>query len=179
MTINQIIGNRTEKNRVDTELWKKLNEKYSGLENKTEEETTPVENNILQKITYDINGKPEIKLTPIENTVVNTPTLEEYDNLMQIYESGKRIWNLNENKSPTELTIWKKGQLESCIGAGASLKTEPTNSFGCDYTNYFQKKGWNVISFNEYCNKQGIDQDMIQILNKWYDTNKPDRPCKE
>ena len=38
------------------------------------------------------NEKPKLNLTPLEKTVVEMLTQKEYDELMQVYEAGKRKW---------------------------------------------------------------------------------------
>jgi len=57
MTINEIIGNKEKTSIIDTELWKKMNEKYSGIETKTEEETMPIIEKLKQEIDYTKYGK--------------------------------------------------------------------------------------------------------------------------
>jgi len=62
MTLNQIIGNKERTSRIDTELWKKINEKYSGIETKTEEKTT-TQTYTKTKVTYYENDLLKIKFS--------------------------------------------------------------------------------------------------------------------
>ena len=59
MTINKIIGNKEKTSRIDTELWKKLNEKYSRIETKTKEEPHPIETPIQNINPEDITKLKE------------------------------------------------------------------------------------------------------------------------
>jgi len=51
MTLNQIIGNKEKTSRIDTELWKKMNEKYPDIKDKTSTEKQP-KKKLEQKINY-------------------------------------------------------------------------------------------------------------------------------
>jgi hypothetical protein len=83
MTLNEIIGNKEKTSRIDTNLWKKLNEKYSD-NSKTKNRATQIPNytNLEQQIIYDTTGKPNIQLIPLRKTAINIQTQKEYDNLM-------------------------------------------------------------------------------------------------
>jgi len=177
MTINQIIGNKEKKSNIDTELWKKMNEKYSGIENKTEKENKteeitpkiPVENFKEKKLTYDpITGNPVLVLNPLKNTTVNTKTQKEYDTLMQIYMAGGWHW---ENYIPSNFdNKWTKYERETNIGATKSFK---------NYSNYkIIFHNLKKISIEEFYKEQSITQKIISELNEWYDKNYPNRVIK-
>jgi hypothetical protein len=175
--INQIIGNNERTSRIDTDLWKKLNEKYSGIENKTEEDNSkeepitqiPKNNSIEQKVTYhSITGKPLITLIPLTTTVVNTKTQKEYDNLMQIYEAGQ--WKEYDYNTPTEYNTWKRYGIETNIDAKNLFKNFSSHRISV--------AKWNKLSLEEFCIKQNITQEIITKLNKYYEIHYPNRKSK-
>jgi len=182
MTINQIIGNKEKTSRIDTELWKKMNVKYSGIETKTEEKTNPIETpqeTIEQKIKY-VNNTPKLELKILEKTAVNTRTQKEYDNLIQIYDSGE--WSLafenEKNIIKTNSNRWKSYKSTTCIDAGKMSHID--TKVGYYNKKYYQnnKNNWKIISFNDFCKKQGIKPDTIKELNQYYDKNYPNRDSK-
>jgi hypothetical protein len=155
MTLNEIIGNRKTESKVDTELWKKMNEKYS--QNNT---TTP----------QAIEPKQKITLKNLERTVVNTATQREYDNLMQIYDAGEWKWYFSEDTS-IEHNAWKEYRIRSCI----SIESRFTYS----YVQYEEKKKKStILSFNKFCETQKITQETIEKVNQYYDKNYPNRASK-
>jgi len=163
MTLNQIIGNKERTSRIDTELWKKMNEKYSKINNTTEEKR---DKNFMQKIKYDENGKPTIKLTPEEKTLIHIPTQKEYDVLMQIYDAGNWKWG-GVYKSITVPNHWTDYNNQTCIDIKDNM---------CYYckSNYNRK----IISIQEFCTVQKINQDIINQLNQYYDKHYPNRASK-
>jgi hypothetical protein len=169
MTINQIIGNRKTESKIDTGLWKKLNEKYSEIENTKKEETKPINHNLKKILQYDTNGKPVLKLISLEKTVIHTPTQKDYDTLMQIYETGN-WWNCLLNEVSTDNNFLSDTKKDTCIKA--------EQSYSYDSKEYYEKIGLGIISTKQFYNIQKITPKMIQELNEWYDTNKPNRKSK-
>ena len=171
MTLNQIIGNKERKSKIDTNLWKKMNDKYSGIENKTEKKTNnQVTENIGKRIQYYIIGKPTLDLKQLENTVINARTQKEYDTLMQIYEGAnwKHWWN---NGQATQRNVWPDAKKETC------LRTQELFCFDIK-KNYENEQNIKIISTKEFYNIQNIKPKDIKELNTWYDKNKPNRTSK-
>jgi len=177
MTLNQIIGNKEKTSRIDTELWKKINEKYSD----TKKETTtqiPKKNTLEQKITYNEIEKPKIPWIYMKDTAINSRTQKEYDTLMQILESAEYCWNFDSKIMPTKYNnVWKFNREQTSINISAITKT---NKKTCGYSDieYYKKNGYRIISNQTLYDIQKITPEIIKKLNKWYNTNKPDRASK-
>jgi hypothetical protein len=171
MTLNQIIGNRKTESKVDTELWKKLNEKYSGIENIAEEETGK---NFVQKIKYNENGKPQLELNIIENTIVVILTQKTYDNLMQIYDAAN--WKWSDDIQSIQYNKWALHKLKTCFIAGKINTNKKISEFIIE--EHVQRINYQIILFNKFCEIQGINQDTINKLNQYYDKNYPNRASK-
>ena len=117
-----------------------------------------------QLLQRDETGKPIVKLTPIERTAVNTPTQEDYWNLMRVYECGS--WRWISEESPTQRSNWNKYEEKTCVG-GADIV-----HFGFGNREYYlQEKVWNVISPQEFYDAQNITPEMLQEINIWFDEN--------
>jgi hypothetical protein len=172
MTINQIIGNRKTESKINTELWKKLNEKYS--ENTSLNK--PITNNIEQKLTY-INEIPKLSLTPLDNTVVNTITQKEYDNLMQIYDAGE--WKLVGSESNIMMrNYWDFRRETTCIEAGINDITPTKTRLGFDPKEVYIKNNQTILSFDEFCKIEEITREIITELNNYYNKNYPNRKSR-
>jgi hypothetical protein len=181
MTLNQIIGNKKTESKVDTELWKKLNEKYSDNITKTVAETTQstqANETIDNILTHDTNGKPIIALTEqqLQKTkIINVVSQKEYDTLMQIYESANLRYNLKI--LPTDSNIWNQYKTETCIEISLiNTPIEPIIIFK-------QAKQYNlfvstILNIDTFYHIQNIKPEQIKELNIWYNTYKPDRASK-
>jgi hypothetical protein len=168
MTINEIIGNRTEKSRVDTELWKKMNEKYSGIENPKEEETN-IES-LEKRLKYDIDGKPKLNLISIENTVVNTQTQKEYDTLMQIYDAGE--WTSGTGGLATKYNFFSETQKETCIRTKSEFVYDSKEAYKKE------ERDIEIISTQKFYDIQNIKPEDITELNQYYEREFPNRISK-
>lgn len=51
-----------------------------------------------------LEKNPELNLTILKNTIVNVPTQERYDTLMQVYELGG--WKWASKRAPTDYNNW-------------------------------------------------------------------------
>jgi hypothetical protein len=167
MTINQIIGNQRTESRIDTELWKKMNKKYSGIEHKAEE--IPIENTLEQKIIYDSTGKPTIKLTPLTQTIINITTQDEYDTLMKIYDAGN--WKWSDNTNSIMKNKWLKYTKRTTIDAKNEFFYEDKIIEKIVTKN-------RIISLKEFYKIQNITQNTIEELNNYYHKNHPNRTSK-
>jgi hypothetical protein len=165
MTINQIIGNNERKSKVDENLWKKLNEKYSGIENKAEE--TLINTNLETLLKYDNNGKPILELKPLTDMVVYIDTQKEYDTLMQVYDAGNWHW-LEIKKSPIEKNYYAKYNTKTAIDTDKEII--------CHNVRTVPKR--KILTLKEFYLIQKITQEIITELNGYYETNYPDRASK-
>ena len=158
-----MIGNRKGKrnSRIDFGLAKRLNrEAERETKEEPEIETTEERNNGLE---YGVQGKPKLNLTPLELTAVHTPSQNEYDDLIQVYECGG--WKSNSGNLPTSINYWMHEKEETCVRAKEIFAFWDIESY--------QKDGWDVISPQEFYNEQGINQEQIQEINKWFE-NQPE-----
>jgi hypothetical protein len=170
MTLNQIIGNNEKKSKVDNNLWKKMNDKYSGIEAKTKEVTQ--KETISQTLKCDEQGKPVIELVTLENFAVRVPTRKEYDTLMQICESGNFRWSKNE--SATECDYWRIYENKTIITMQNILKYD--NNY--DNKEWYKEYNWKIRSLPYFCNIQKITSEIINKLNHYYDKSQPYRASK-
>jgi hypothetical protein len=174
MTINEIIGNNKRKSKVDTELWKKMNTKYSDNSNN-------ITNEKSQEYNLYKTPKPEIILQPLDNTVVWVPFQNEYDTLMQIYECADWKW-LDKTKATTKNYWTITSQENTCISAGKMSAVEQVTlepkEFGSGHKDNFPINKYTRLSIELYCKEQGITLEKVKEINGWYDTNKPDRASK-
>jgi hypothetical protein len=170
MTINQIIGNNERTSKVDTELWKKMNEKYSTKENKIPTKKI-YKTNLEQQIDYT-EGKLTINLEIFENIAVNPKTQKEYDTLMQIYDSAD--WKFSNKKTINKNLMASFGKKTCIITEEAYFISKKILKYG--YTRQCPDK--EIISFEEFCIMQNITQEIINDISPYYDKNYPNRRSK-
>ena len=137
--------------------------------------TTPQETykNVLE---YDENGKPKLELIILEETAVHVPTLEEYDTLMQIYDCAGRIWRSGD--LPTDYQAWHDYEENTCIQVQDYKGNLDSPKFGYMDVESCKDSCWNIISFQEFCEIQGITPEMIKELNTYFEKHNPDRKSK-
>jgi len=181
MTNNYILGNIEKKSKVDIELYKKLNEEYSrtDLENNIEkksvlEKNSSNNNSLAQKVILDSDDiiRVHLNLKKLHNVVVHTYTQEEYDTLMQIYETAGWKWCSGSQLLTTEYdNAWLSNHQDTCVEAKDGFFS---GSFSLFDINLNRK----IISIQDFYTEQGITSDIIKKINTWYDINKPDRKSK-
>lgn len=129
---------------------------------------------LTQILERDENGKSKLNLTPIKKTAVHTPTLEDYNTLMQVCECGGWKW-YNERLS-TAWDIRDQWKEETCVFTEAIYE----NGVGicskgiiyyCD-RELFQEENWDVISTSKFYEIQKVTPEMIKELNEWFNKNK-------
>ncbi len=133
---------------------------------------------IKKVIKYD-SGRPRLVLELLERTAVPVPTQEEYDQLMQIYEAGGLKWSTGH--LPTELDIWSLIGKGICIDAGVDYYKNGTynnGEFGWSNKEFYQSRGWRILSLKEFLDVEGITPKILKKLNKWFEKNKPNRESK-
>lgn len=130
----------------------------------TREEITRVENELMQgKPQQEINiqgDKPIIQLEEIVNHVVHTPTKEDFDTLMRIYEAGG--WTRWDNLFPTckrsdVFSIYKK---ETCVNA--------SNLFTNTSRNESASEKLVIMTTQDFYHKQQITPEIISEINKYF-----------
>jgi hypothetical protein len=177
MTLNQIIGNNEKTSKIDTELWKKMNEKYSGIETKTDAQNNnqPLNQDLEKTLKYDSDGKPQIDLTPLINTAIHLPTKKDYDNILKIYESAN--WRWANGFIATNVPNWHTCKEDTIIRAGTD-KNSNYIQFRIGNKEEYEKNNWNIITLQDFYVIQNITPNIIKKIDKWYDKNKPDRESK-
>ena len=138
--------------------------------------TTPQETykNVLE---YDENGKPKLELKILEKTAVHVPTPEEYDTLMQIYDCAGRIWGSGD--LPTDYQAWNDEKENTCIDVQDYKGNLDSPEFRYQNIKFYKDySGWNIISFQEFCEIQGITPEMIKEINTYFEKHHPDRKSK-
>jgi len=202
MTLNQIIGNKERKSKIDTELWKKMNEKYDNIQQSTPEnietrvqtvfEEAKIEEIDEEKkegiLTYDKNNI-KIDLKILKKTLINTKTQKEYDSLMQIYHtseiSNNSKYYINYYaKDFLRLNFWPEYRDKTCIIAYSN-----ESKYLQEIINFEKRenliwkigtriKGYKILTMEEFYKKQNITQKTMEIINNYYDTNYPNRGSK-
>jgi len=87
---------------------------------------------------------------------------------MQVYECGG--WKWGSDRSPTYTNNWKIKTNETSIRA--------VNYFSVGDRDYHKLNEEEVISTNEFYEKQEVTSAIIDEINKYFDKNYPDRWCK-
>jgi hypothetical protein len=129
---------------------------------------------------YDENEKPKLKLVPMKKTAVQTRTREDFDNLVQVYESGGWKWDFM-NALPTTVNIWSYDMEEkTCLDAGISWSDGTIERFDYDSPEVYIGKNHKVITPQEFYNAQNpkITPEIIKEINSWFDENRPNRASK-
>ena len=119
-------------------------------------------NKLIQK------GKiPKINLTPLERTAVKTPTKEDYDLLMKVYQVGG--WRFFESENlPTERDYWNKYKDKTCVEAGLT-SVDGIRKIGCfGYSNEenYKKIKKSIIFPKTFYKKQKIGVKILKEINK-------------
>jgi hypothetical protein len=151
-------------------LIERINNPVYPKEPVVKEETLVSENGkeLLGKLGWDETGKPKLELITLEKIAVHTSTQTEYDVLIQIYECGGWIfWTEN---LPTENNLFSNYKEETCIGMA--------DNFAYAGKLFYQDRGWNIISPQEFYKIQKISANTLAEINNWFKTNKPDRGSK-
>jgi hypothetical protein len=167
----QILGtSRRRKSRINTDpdLIERINRTVDPEEKKPTPDKSNKNKDLSGRLDIDETGKPILELTPLRKTVVNTPTPEGYDLLMQVYECGGWVWYGID--MPTNRSYWGDEQITTCVEANESVMF--------DFKQYYQEAGYDIISLQEFYNRQNITSDTLAEINTWFETNKPNRESK-
>ncbi|MDD5133044.1 MAG: hypothetical protein PHD81_03065 [Candidatus Nanoarchaeia archaeon] len=170
-----IIGDKTE-SKYDPHLAERLNkeveekirrEKLEKKKLNKEEEKQVLEEKVNPQEKNPIK-KPKIELTPLGITAVNTKTQEEYQILMQVYEIGG--WGWPGGELPTSVNRWNEYKQDTCIDAMIYSMTSRTFRYTC--TRFNQEKLWNIISPQEFYEKQNITPEMLKEIGDYFKNKK-------
>ncbi|HIG94873.1 MAG: hypothetical protein QT05_C0051G0050 [archaeon GW2011_AR13] len=117
----------------------------------------------------DEEGRPILNLKSLQDTYINVFTQYEYDILMQIYECGN--WEWQDGDIPTRYNAWTTYKENTCIGA--------FEGFRYGEIQRFVEKSLIRTPQEFYDIQDPQIRDMtIEEINKWFETNKPDRRSK-
>jgi len=138
---------------------------------KPKEETHTPESKLTQILKRDRNGKPILQLTPIEKTAVNIPTQEDYWDLMRTYELGE--WRWWGGELLTQKNFWIDNKEQTCIGAGVNHPSGVYDEGKFKYSNRktYLKEDWEIISPQEFYQRQNITPEILREINEWFDEN--------
>ena len=151
------------KDKINPRLIELANKTYNpNLELPDLEKIVEKQTNQLER---DENGKPTIKLTLLKKTVVHTPTQEKYDTLMQVYECGG--WRWASEDLPTSLNCWEARGGEMAIKVGTSDK-DKKGFLIYGMVGSYESEGFQIISTQEFYNKQNITDNMIKEINNYF-----------
>ena len=177
---NNILGNRERKSVVDVDLYKKVNDRYSGnienVEEKPLQKTVVSQDTSLEnKLVFDSDNIPRIKLESIPLAAICVSSQKEYDTLMQVYECGGWEWTSGLSTDFNAM-LRDNGNLISEIYIAAHLtRSERINGYAANILAY---DTWNAISTQEFYKLQNISKDDIEKISVWYDINRPNRKSK-
>lgn len=132
---------------------------------------------LKQILETDENRKPILELKPIEKTAVNTPTQEEYWDMMRVYECGD--WKWASGTLPTEKNDLKKDLTKICVDAGIDSVTGNLKRFGYAFKIDYLRICYNIISPREFYYEQGITPKMLKEINDWFDKSNRDLKINE
>jgi len=119
----------------------------------------------------DSNGKPKLNLTPMEETVVNTPTQEDYNQLVMVYECGG--WEWYGGGLPTKYSNWDTLKEETCIDAGSDYPSSDEGKFGRAEKEWFEERGCKILTPQDFYDTQDppITREMLSEINEWFEQN--------
>lgn len=115
--------------------------------------------------TPNTTEKPRITLTPLEKTVVHTPTQQDYDTLMRVYECGG--WITINGKIPTKFPSHFPSFFEYAYDAG--ICRGQREKFGWWSTNQAIEDDKTVILPEDFYEIQNVSLRQILQINRWFD----------
>lgn len=107
------------------------------------------------------NKQPEIILTPLEKTAIYTETREKYRTLMEVLECGDSKWDGGE--LPTKMN-------SSLMVSYEKLCIDRINNFTYAKKDYFREKGYEIISTEEFYEKQKITPEQIDTVKRYFES---------
>lgn len=115
--------------------------------------------------------KPTIKLTPLEKTVVSTPTLQDFDILMRVYECGDTIRLWDSRLLPTQGKFFQTYKSETCV-CETFFSSFKSSSLSYASKEHFLDAGTRIILPEEFYEVQKVTLRQIIEVNRYFDTRK-------
>ena len=131
---------------------KMSNPKFLEMVERMKNKEVPKLRELTQILEKDENGRPKLDLIPLEKTAVNTPTQQEYNTLMQVYECGG--WEWLGGDLPTQDNIWKNQRKETFVLAGVLYEENRKNIFQYGKKCQHLFNDWSIISPKEFYDTQ-------------------------
>lgn len=116
---------------------------------------------------WDKFKRSNVKLIILKDTAVWIKTQEEYDRLMQVYEcAGYKF----DRKFPTDINYYKTFRALGYANTGS--KTTWAN------ITLFLNENYTIIPPKKFYEKQGITQEQLKQINRYFEIRKPNRPSR-
>src|SRR3989344_6841424 len=116
------------------------------------------------------NEKPKLDLMPLKKIVVEISTQKDYDELMQVYETGG--WRWGSGDLPTIYNHLAENKEKVFVGAGISFSKNLKEFFEYGYE---EPKNYNIISVKKFYEMQGITKKELAKLDEYFEKNFPNR----
>ncbi|MDO8516872.1 MAG: hypothetical protein Q7S33_01995 [Nanoarchaeota archaeon] len=116
--------------------------------------------------------KPILNLTHLVKTAVNTPTQEDYNILMRVYECGGWKWNGGERVPTKEINRWNMYSSNNCVCAGITFNTANLGHFGYSSKSFYVSNNWKVISPQDFYQIQKITPEILNEVNEYFEKKK-------
>jgi hypothetical protein len=110
------------------------------------------------------NGKPIINLNRLHDIAINTPTRTDALNLMRVFECGG--WRFGTQGKATNADFLKNYTVNDESLYVGMMKT---GFFRAETRDYFQEKGYTLITPLNFYSAAGIDSDILNEINLWFD----------
>ena len=120
-----------------------------------------------------VNEKPKLDLTPLEKTMVAISTQKDYDELMQVYETGG--WRWGSRDLPIFYNYLAENKEKVFVDAGISFSGNLKGFFEYGYE---EPNNYSVVSTKKFYEIQGITKEELAELNEYFEKNFPNRASK-
>jgi hypothetical protein len=111
------------------------------------------------------NGMPKLELRALKNTLVKVYFVEEYDQLMQVYEAGGWVWRSFNSPTNYKNSLNRDSNIEIC-NQFRQTDAEEVNRY------------FSIIGPREFYKIQGIREEEIEEIKVWFEKYKPHRRSK-
>jgi hypothetical protein len=126
------------------------------------------ENSPQEKV-LNPEDKPVLTLTPLEKIAVHTPTQEEYDTLMRVYECGG--WKWIDGRLPTkqDKNYLSLSEKDACIPAGIDWHSGKAKLFNWGRIGSYLREGYKILSTREFYQQENVTDADINRVNEWFE----------
>ena len=121
----------------------------------------------------DGSGQPVVNLKPLEKTTVNVRTEEEYMTLVRFFELTGWKWDSGDLPTDTYSYDWDNYEEDTCVDAGIDYSIDGRYNggrFSYDNMSYAEGNGWDILSLQEFFDRQGISSSLVDRVNSWFDS---------